>query len=180
MNPARIDRAREALPEDYEVAAYTGPAAPIATWGFAGAVESRPPQCIELAAPPVDATTAHGWSASGPGGIIYAVVVASPDEGALPADCDEWTVAAGHTTGTVAALPAPAIAAADTIGMTTTAITVVEGGTQTRSRADTFVAHLDGYVCFVALVTDPGSPYPALGAGFAADLLVKTVSTLRG
>ena len=35
------------------------------------------------------------------------------------------------------------------------------------------------FVCFVALVTDPGSAYPRLDAAFAADLLVETVSALR-
>ena len=63
--------------------------------------------------------------------------------------------------------------------MATAATTVVEGGTETRADADTFVAHLGQFVCFVALVTDPGSAYPRLDAAFAADLLVETVSALR-
>lgn len=64
--------------------------------------------------------------------------------------------------------------------MATATTTVVEGGTETRSHADTFTAYLGDYVAFVAVVTDPGSPNPALGQEFAAQLLVKTVSALRG
>ncbi|MCV7083867.1 DUF5642 family protein, partial [Mycolicibacterium insubricum] len=75
---------------------------------------------------------------------------------------------------------APSVEAAQTVGMRTDANTVVEGGTETRSHADTFVAHLGDYVCVVALVTDPGSPHPALGPQFASDLLTETVSALRG
>jgi hypothetical protein len=62
--------------------------------------------------------------------------------------------------------------------MSTAVTTVVEGGTETRSRADTFIAYLGGYVCFVLLVTDPGSPAP-LQPGFAAELLIEVVSALR-
>ena len=65
-------------------------------------------------------------------------------------------------------------------GLSTATTTVVEGGTETRSHADTFIAYLGDYVAFVTVVTDPGSPDPALGQDFAAELLVKTVSALRG
>jgi hypothetical protein len=64
--------------------------------------------------------------------------------------------------------------------MATAATTVVEGGTETHSSADTFVAYLTDHVVYVTVVTDPGSSAPALGAPFAADLLVKTVATIRG
>lgn len=76
--------------------------------------------------------------------------------------------------------PAPAIHDAQTVAMSTAVTTVVEGGTETRSHADTFIAYPVGYVCFVALVTDPGSPGPTLQSGFAADLLSTVVSALRG
>ena len=95
------------------------------------------------------------------------------------AACQSWTATAGHTSATVRELPAPALEAAHTVGMATAATTVVEGGTETRADADTFVARLGQFVCFVALVTDPGSAYPRLDAAFAADLLVETVSALR-
>ena len=75
VEPARIDRARHALPPGYEVAPYTGAPTPLAVWGLAGPVEAQPVQCVELAAPPVRPDSAQGWSASGPGGIVYAVVL---------------------------------------------------------------------------------------------------------
>jgi hypothetical protein len=39
---------------------------------------------------------------------------------------------------------------------------------------------LGDYYAFTTLISDPGSPDPALTPQFAADLLVKTVSELRG
>jgi hypothetical protein len=80
----------------------------------------------------------------------------------------------------VAFVAAPAIDGAATVGLTTSTRTVVEGGTETHSHADTFTAYLGDYVAFITVVSDPGSPNPPLGQDFAADLLVKTVSALRG
>ena len=184
INPARIDRTRSELPGGYEVAGYTAVPAPIVLWGFGEAPVSEPPQCAELAAPAVEPASTRGWSASGPGGIVHAVVArtAGPQVpgSALLAECAQWTVASGHTTGTVTTQSGPSIDAATTVAISTAATTVVEGGTQTHSRADTFVAYLDGHVCFVTLITDPGSPHPALGPSFAGDLLTTAVSALRG
>jgi len=183
IDPTRIDRARDALPDGYEVAAYTGPPAPFAVWGFRGSPVTDPAPCAALAAPAVDPGTARGWSASGPGGIVYAVVAGAAGPSpitAVRADCARWTAVSGHTTGVVTGVPGPDVASAQTVGMSGTATTVVEGGTETRSHSETFVAYLDRYVCFVAVVTDPGSPDPALAPGFASDLLAETVSTLRG
>jgi hypothetical protein len=56
----------------------------------------------------------------------------------------------------------------------------VEGGTETTSTASTFSAYLGDYAALITVVTDPGSPNPPLGQDFAADLLVETVSALRG
>ena len=173
------------LPEGYEVTPYTGGPTATALWGLREPAQADPPQCAELSAPTVDAASARGWSASGPGGIAYAVVVADP-AGAPPgaeqamADCPGWTVSSGPTTATVTQVPGPVIDAARTMGMRSEATTVVEGGTETRSHADTFVAYLQGWVCLVALVTDPGAPHPALAPDFASDLLAETVSALRG
>ena len=184
VNPARIDRARSALPDGYEVAGYAGPSAPITLWGFGDAAASEPLQCGALAAPALDPATTRGWSASGPGGIVYAVVARSTQSQApdpdLRSDCAQWTVAAGHTTGSVTEQSGPAVDGAQTVSMSTEMTTVVEGGTQTRSHAETFIAYLGDFVCLVALVTDPGSPYPTLVAGFGADLLTTAVSALRG
>jgi hypothetical protein len=88
-------------------------------------------------------------------------------------------MSAGPTTGTLRLVDAPVIEGADTIGMAADILTVVEGGTETRSQAQTFVAVDQGRLVYVTVVTDPGSPNAALGPGFAADLLTETVATLR-
>ncbi len=180
--PARIERVRADLPSGYEVAALSGWAAPVAFWGFGPDWTADPPTCLALADPVADAATTRGWSASGAGGIVYAVVAdsAATLDRSLIDECGRWTVSAGHTSGSVTVVAAPAIGGATTVGLSTTATTVVEGGTETHSHADTFTAYLGDYVALVTVVTDPGSPNPALGQDFAADLLVKTVSALRG
>ncbi len=182
INPARINWARSELPQGYEVAEYTGAPRPLRLWSFGGTTVSEPPQCLALAEPAFDSATTRGWSASGPGGIVYALAAGpgSPQrpDSALPAECARWTLTSGHTTGTVTGQPSPDIEAAQTVAMSTAVTTVVEGGTETRSRADTFIAYLGGYACFLVLVTDPGSPAP-LEPDFAAELLEKVVSALR-
>ncbi len=181
MKPANIERVRTELPPGYEVTGVAGPAAPLAVWGFGAGWRVDPPQCAALADPAPSART-RGWSASGAGGIVYVVVAdgAPALDPALLAECRQWTVAAGHTSGTVTRVDAPAIEGAQTVGLATDAQTVVEGGTQTRSHADTFTAYLGEHVAFVTVVSDPGSAQPPLGAEFASGLLVKTVLALRG
>jgi hypothetical protein len=56
--------------------------------------------------------------------------------------------------------------------------TIVEAGMETNARSTTALAYLDGYVAYVTLITDPGSPNPPLDAGFVADLLATTVAAL--
>ena len=181
VNPANITRARGALPAGYEVSDLTGPASPVAFWGLGPGWAAEPPQCGVLAGPATDASTTKGWSASGPGGIVHAAVVGRVTfDPAVLAGCGQWTVTSGNTTGAVHLVDAPAIDRATTVGMATDAKTVVEGGNETTSMASTFSAYLDDYLVFVTVVTDPGSPNPPLGQEFAADLLVKTVSALRG
>jgi Domain of unknown function (DUF5642) len=182
LNPARIDRVRTELPSGYEVAALSGRAAPIAFWGLGPDWTADPQVCGALADPVAGGATTRGWSGSGAGGIVYAVVATSAAtlDQSLIAECGQWTVSAGRTSGSVALVAAPAIDGAATVGLSTTATTAVEGGTETHSHADTFTAYLGDYVAFVTVVTDPGSPNPALGQDFAAELLVKTVSALRG
>lgn len=181
VNPARIERARQDLPPGYEVVPIGPEATPVALWGFGPDWRADPAACGALAAREVEPT--RGWSASGPGGIVYAGV---SKLGPGPADrgdasCEQWSVSGGHSVGTVTAVAAPPIEDAVTAGMSTAVTTIVEGGTETRSHADTFTADLGaGYHVFVSVVTDPGSPNPALDPTFAADLLVKTVSALRG
>jgi Domain of unknown function (DUF5642) len=181
VNPARVDRVRGQLPSGYEFTPLTGRVAPVAFWGLAPDWTADPPRCGALADPVADATTTKGWSASGAGGIVYAVVAASKStlDPSLIDECGQWTVSAGHTSGSVTFVAAPAIHGAATVGLSTATTTVVEGGTETRSHGGTFTAYLAGYVAFVTVVTDPGSPNPSLGQDFAADLLVKTVAALR-
>jgi hypothetical protein len=182
VNPGRIERARTALPSGYEVAALAGTAAPVAFWGLGPGWVADPPSCGVLGDPAAGATTPRGWSASGSGGIVYAVVAGSTAtfDASLIDECGHWTVSAGHTSGSVALVAAPAIDGVATVGLTTSMTTVVEGGTETHTHADTFTAYLAGYVAFVTVISDPGSPNPPLGQEFASELLVKTVSALRG
>ncbi len=185
VNPANITRSRSALPPGYEVAAVTGPASPVTFWGFGPGWVTEPPACGVLAGPTGDDATTRGWSGSGRGGIVHVVVTGSPAapvhfDPAVLAECGQWTVVSGNTSGTVNLVDAPPIDAATTVGMATAAKTVVEGGTETSSTASTFSAYLGDYLVFVTVVTDPGSPNPPLGQEFAAELLVKTVSALRG
>jgi hypothetical protein len=180
---AEISRVRGDLPAGYEVADLAGRAAPLAFWGFGRQWVADPPQCGVLSDPPVDGATVRGWSGSGPGGIVYVVagnVSASVVDPRVLGECGTSTLTAGHTSGTVTTIDAPAIAAATTLGLRTETTTVVEGGTETHSHADTFTAYFDGYAAYVTVVTDPGSSGPALDADFAAALLVKTVAALRG
>jgi hypothetical protein len=181
VNPARIDRVRLELPADYEVADISGLAAPAALWGFGARWIADPAPCATLADPVANGSTPRGWSGSGSGGIVHAVVSeAAAFDPAVLDQCAQWTLSAGHTSGIVTLLAAPAIADAATVGMATAATTDVEGGTETRSHADTFIAYLGEYVSFVTVVTDPGSPNPPLGPEFAAGLLVEAVAALRG
>lgn len=185
VNPARISRVRRELPAGYEVADIGGPASPAGFWGFKLGWVAEPAQCGVLAGPVTDDATTKGWSASGPGGIVYAAVTGSPTspvalDPVVLGECGQWTVMSGNTTGTVSLIDAPAIDGATTVGMDTRAKTVVEGGTETVSAAYTFSAYFGDYLAFVTVVTDPGSPNPALSQEFGADLLVKTVSALRG
>ncbi|WP_082950871.1 DUF5642 family protein [Mycobacterium sp. 1164985.4] len=182
INPARIDRARTFLPDGYEVSDLVGPISPITAWGFGARWTTDPVGCAALADPTADASSSDGWTASGPGGIVYAVVASAPgdvDQAVLD-DCGQWTVESGRTTGSVTLESAPALEDASTVAMATSSSTVVEGGTETRAHADTVTAYLGDHVAFVAVVTDPGSPNPQLDSDFAANLMTETVSALRG
>jgi hypothetical protein len=182
VDPSNLARVRTGVPAGYELADLTGPASPLAFWGIGPGWTADPPQCAALADPAPGEQAVHGWSASGPGGIVYAVVedTARGLDAALVGECGVWTVSAGHTSGFVTSVAAPPIEGAGTVGMVTDAVTAVEGGTETHSRADTFSAYLDGHVAYVTVVTDPGSAGPTLPPDFAARLLAKTVTAVRG
>lgn len=173
------------MPPGYEVADLSAPSAPATLWGFGTEWAADPMQCAALA-DPAGTAPAQGLSASGPGGILYAVVGgaagASIDlDPTVVASCPQWSMSSPLTTGVVTHADPPQIANAQVLGMASTADTVVEGGTATSSTSHTYLAYLGGgYVAWVVLVTDPGLADQALDPQFAATLLVKTVSALRG
>lgn len=184
VTPGNIRRVRADMPDGYEVADLSTPAAPASLWGFGTQWTAEPAACSGLA-DPAGTAPVQGLSASGPGGILYAVVAGAPSspielDTFVVATCPQFTMASPSTTGTVAFIDPPPVDNAQTIGMASSADTVVEGGTQTSSTSHTYVAYLaDGYVAYVALVTDPGAAQTQLDPQFAATLLVKTVSALR-
>ena len=179
VTPARVERVRSSLPAGYELADLPGGAAPVTLWGFGGGWTADPAPCGTLA-DPAGPGAVHGWAASGPGGIVYAVVAEAGPVAASTDSCGAWTLAAGPTTGVVTLVGAPPVEGAVTTGMATDATTVVEGGIETHTDATTYVAYLSGYVAYVAVVTDPGLPGPSLRPEFASDLLVQTVAAIRG
>lgn len=176
-----VARVRSELPAGYEVAGLSGPTAPVNLWGLGTQWEAVPDGCRTLVdwGPTADVS---GWSASGPGGIVYAVVAAVPVGQGPPIDdsCGQWSVSGAGTEGAVSYLPAPTIESGSAIGLASSLTTRVEGGTETHSHAETFTAYLGDHVAYVVVVTDPGSAGPPLPAGFASDLLVKTVAAIRG
>jgi hypothetical protein len=185
VNPANIKRVVRDLPPNYEAtSAIPSGASPRVIWGLDADVTSKPALCAALADPGKGRDqSAQGLSASGPGGIINVMVVALPDPVDLDRDvvdtCGQWMMTAEHTTATVRLTDPPHIDDAETLGMVVDIKSAVESGTEIDSRAYTFIAYLGSYYAFTTLSTDPGSAQPTLPAQFAADLLVKTVSTLR-
>jgi len=185
VNPANIRRVRRDLPPGYEVTAVSDVAAPPAIWGLGGAGVANPARCAALADPAGGhGQGAQGISGSGAGGTVYAVVVAATGRATLDqslvAQCRQWNMTGGRARARVRLVDPPRIDAAETLGMAAEIATSVEGGNEIASRASTFTAYLGDYFAFTTLISDPGSPDPALTPQFAADLLVKTVSALRG
>ncbi|MEU0494643.1 DUF5642 family protein [Mycobacterium sp. NPDC006124] len=176
-----MERVRADLPTDYEFTPLPARAEPVALWGLGAQWVADPPSCAGLGNPAAGSSL-RGWSASGPSGIVYAVVAdASPilDETLVDA-CGTWQVSAGHTSGVVGVVSAPVVDGAPTLGLSADVTTTVEGGTETHSHAETYLAYLGQHVAYVTVVTDPGSSAPPIAPGFAADLLVKTVAAIRG
>lgn len=188
VNPANIKRVGRDLPAGYEVSSQPRVATPGMIWGMSADVADlsvRPPLCGHLADPENESDqTAQGISGSGAGGIVDAVVVAvrpgpvelDPD---IVAACGHWTMSSERTRVVVDLVDAPPIDDAETLGMVTDVRTLVESGTEINMRTYTFIAYLADYYAFAALTTDPGAVHSPLPPQFAADLLVKTVSTLR-
>jgi Domain of unknown function (DUF5642) len=186
INPGNIRRAGRELPPGYEVTTVSGIAAPAPSWGLGGDAAANPAPCAALVDPAGGhEKSAQGISGSGTGGIVYAVVAAAPtgpvvlDE-SLVAGCRQWSMTSRRAKAHVRLLDPPRIDGAQTLGMATDITTSVEGGNEIDSRASTFTAYLGNYYAFTTVVSDPGSLDPALTPQFAAELLVKSVSALRG
>ena len=191
VNPANIKRVGRELPTGYEVTtAIPSAASPRVIWRLEAGGTAKPPQCAILADPGDGRDQlAQGVSGSGSGGIVDAVVVSVPGLGGpsgplapdhdVVAACAQWTMKAGRTSVSVRLTDAPHIDGAETLGLVADIRTSVESGTEIDSRAYTFIAYLGDYYAFTTLTTDPGSALPVLPPQFAADLLVKTVSTVR-
>jgi hypothetical protein len=185
VDPDNIRRVRRDLPAGYEVRSVSGVTAPQEIWGIGGPGAANPGRCAALADPAAGrGQSARGISGSGAGGTVYAVVVAGPagqvalDQSLLGA-CRQWSLTGKRASAQVHLVDAPRIDGAETLGMAAEIITSVEGGNEISSRASTFTAYLGDYYTFTTLLSDPGSPNPALTQQFAADLLVKTVAALR-
>jgi hypothetical protein len=183
VDPDNIRRVRRDLPPGYEVRGAPGVAAPQEIWGIGKAGAASPGRCAALADPVGGhGESAHGISGSGAGGTVYAVVVAAPValDRSLLGLCRQWSLTGKRASARVHLVDAPHIDGAETLGMAAEITTAVEGGNEIGSRASTFTAYLGNYYAFTTLVSDPGSPNPALTQQFAADLLVKSVAALRG
>jgi hypothetical protein len=186
VDPGKIKRVRRELPPGYEVAQLADVTAPPSIWGLGGAGVAIPPRCAALADPAGGhGQRAQGISGSGAGGTVYAVVVAAPTgpvalDHSLVVQCRQWRMTGRRASAHIRLVDAPHVDAAETLGMTVEIVTSVEGGNEIASQASTFTAYLGDYYAFTTLISDPGSPHPALTQEFAADLLVKTVSAVRG
>jgi hypothetical protein len=186
VDPANIRRVRRDIPPGYEVTTVSGVAAPPGIWGLGEADVATPPRCAVLADPAGGhGQSSQGISGSGAGGTLYAVVVAAPTaplalDQSLVAHCRQWGMTGRRASARIHLVDAPRIDGAETLGMAAEIVTSVEGGNEIGSRASTFTAYLGDYYAFTTLISDPGSPDAALTPEFAADLLVKTVSALRG
>ncbi|MHA7648560.1 DUF5642 family protein [Mycobacterium sp. ML4] len=183
INPANIRRVGRDLPQGYEVSNVARAASPRAIWGLGDDATANPPECLGLADPDAGrGRPAQGVSGSGSGGIVDAVVVSASvtPSRELVSACAHWELTTGRTVESVDMIDAPHIDGAQTLGLVANIRAAVESGNQIDSRAYTFVAYLGDYYAFTTLTIDPGSMLPPLSPHFAAELLIKTVSTLRG
>jgi len=177
-DPAGIDRIRTKLPPDYEIAPLPTPPMPVTFWGVAPGWSADPPHCGDLAT--VGPGTTRGWSASGPGGIVYALVVAGSAPSAdLRALCGSWTLGGGRSTAAVTVADGPLIADATTVRLTADVTTRVENGTETHSHASTLLAYIDDLAISVTVVTDPGAGAAGLPEHVPAGLLGNAVQAIR-
>jgi hypothetical protein len=179
-DPAGIDRIRTRLPADYELATLPKPPMPLTFWGIAPGWSSDPATCGALPALDPNAMT-RGWAASGPGGIVYALVANGPAPSSEVLDeCATWTLTGGRTTVAATLGDGPRISDAHTVTMTAVVTTSVENGTETHSQARTLVAYIANLAVSVTVVTDPGSDVARLPEQLPAELLGAAVQAIRG
>jgi Domain of unknown function (DUF5642) len=179
-DPAGIDRIRNRLPADYEIASLPKPPMPVTFWGIAPGWSSDPAACGALTAVGRHSTT-WGWAASGSGGIVYALVATGPAPSPEVLDgCATWTFTGGRTTAAATLGDGPQISGTQTVAMTADVTTSVENGTETHSHAITLASYTDDLVVSVTVVTDPGSQAAALPEQLPAQLLGAAVQAIRG
>jgi len=181
-DPAAIGRMRQHLPkvlQSYEFGALPAPAATTTFWGMSSGATADPPDCATLAAAPADA--ARGWSASGPGGIVYATaapaVAPAPE---LTGACPTWTLSTERARAAVDRIDTPQITDTRTLGLTAHITTSVENGAQTHSQATTLIAYVDTLAVSITMVTDPGAVAAPLPPDLPATLLDAAVRSVRG
>ena len=186
IDPGNIRRVRRDLPPGYEVRAISEVTTPQSIWGVGVGGAASPVRCAALADPAGGhGQSAQGFSASGAGGTLYAVVAAVAAgpvalDPSLADECRRWSMTGKRASADVHLVDPPHIGGAQTLGMAADITTSVEGGNEIGSRASTFTAYLGDYIAFTTVIIDPGSPNPILTPQFTADLLVQTVSALRG
>src|ERR1700753_858831 len=97
VDPANIRRVRRDIPPGYEVTTVADATVPPGIWGLGGAGVANPPRCAALADPASGrGRSPQGISGAGPGGTVYAVVVAAPGplvlDQSLLAQCRQWSM----------------------------------------------------------------------------------------
>ncbi|WP_280829510.1 DUF5642 family protein [Mycobacterium sp. OTB74] len=177
-NSAGIDKIRTQLPKGYEIAPLPKPAVPTTFWGLPPHWTSDPARCGVLPTP--DDDEIRGWSASGPGGIVYATAgpAVAPSAAMLDA-CPQWILTADQSVAAISHAKPPLIPDAQTLALAVGVSSRVENGAKTQSQAVTLVAYLDILAVSVTVVTDPGVSGPALPPEFATTLLAAAVRAVR-
>src|ERR1700753_456846 len=134
VDPANIRRVRRDIPPGYEVTTVTDVTAPPGIWGLGGAGGAAPPRCAALADPAGGhGQSPQGISGSGPGGTVYAVVLAAPTgplvlDQSLVAQCRQWSMTGRRASARVHLVDAPRIDGAETLGMAAEIVTFSERG----------------------------------------------------
>ena len=186
VSPARIDRVRQDLPPGYEVVGSTREPPRYRSGGFGPDWTADPRGMRRAGRSGGRCRDDTRLVRFGVGGIVYAVVTRRRrrkcrSNPALIAECGSGRWRPGTRRNRHSGRGSDRRRCGDA-GMATDATTVVEGGTETRSHADTFTADPNGRA---TSRSSPSSPtqarrIPRSTASSPPTLLVKTVSALRG